>query len=116
VLIGLDNDGEEITSLVVLEADVPTPAPKEPKNVRKMGAWERAVMDHIQALGAGFTGAPMQELIEGIAAGVPTPEPGERDLRKQNVMRAIKSLAKGVDAPLLIENGYVSFGELLFPD
>ncbi len=116
VLLGLDNDGEEITSLVVLEADVPTPAPKEPKNVRKMGAWERAVMDHIQALGAGFTGAPMQELIEGIAAGVPTPEPGERDLRKQNVMRAIKSLAKGVDAPLLIENGYVSFGELLFPD
>lgn len=116
VLIGLDSDGEEITSLVVTEAEVPVPAPKEPKGVRKLGGWERAVMDHIQTLGVGFTGAPLQELIDGVAAGVPGPEGSERDLRKQNTLRAIKSLTKGLNAPLLLENGYVSFGELLFPD
>jgi hypothetical protein len=116
VLIGLDSDGEEITSLVVTEAEVPVPAPKEPKGVRKLGGWERAVMDHIQTLGVGFTGAPLQELIDGVAAGVPGPEGSERDLRKQNTLRAIKSLTKGLNAPLLLENGYVSFGELRFPD
>ena len=116
VLIGLDSDGEEITSLVVTEAEVPVAAPKEPKGVRKLGGWERAVMDHIQTLGAGFTGAPLQELIDGVAAGVPGPEGSERDLRKQNTLRAIKSLTKGLNAPLFLENGYVSFGELLFPD
>jgi len=116
VLLGLDNDGEEITSLVVTDAEAPAPKPKEPKTTRKMGVWERAVMDHIYALGPGFVGAPLTALVNSIVPDVPDPSNGERDMRAQNLRRAILSLTRGVDAPLMLENGFISFGEMPFPD
>lgn len=116
VLLGLDADGEEITSLVVTDADVPAPQPKQPKAARKMGAWERAVMDHIHTLGPGFTGATVSDLIDSALQDIPEPSNGERDLRRQNLRRAILSLTRGLDAPLVLENGVISFGDMPFPD
>ena len=60
---------------------------------------------------AAFTGMDIVALTEGVAADVPREEDGSRDLRKQNSLRAIKALAKGIDAPLIIENGFVVFGD-----
>ena len=111
VLIGLDSDGEEITSLIVADAEVPVPAPKAPKGVRKLGTWERAVMDHIHSLGAGFTGMDITALTEGVAADMPRAEDGSSAQHKVIALRAIKALAKGIDAPLIIENGFVVFGD-----
>lgn len=116
VLIGLDSDGEEITSLVVTDAEVPAPKPKEPKVTRKMTAWERAVMDHIHTLGPSFSGASLTDLIDSALRDIPDPSNGERDLRRQSLRKAILSLTRGRDAPLTLDNGFISFGDMPFPD
>jgi len=107
VIVDFDADGDEVTSLVVKEADLPIP---EPKVRRVLGAWEQVVMDHIQSLGLTFSGMELGALADAVAADAPPPEDGQRDLRRQNSLRAIRSLTKGIDAPLHIENGFVSFG------
>jgi hypothetical protein len=112
VLLGIDSDGEEITSLVVVESDPPAPPAPEPKVVRKIGAWERVVLDHLESLGTAFVEMPLSELIDQVVPLTPEPADGERDLRRQNIQRAIKSLSRGPDAPLLLENGVVMFGEM----
>ena len=111
VLIGIDNDGEEITSLVVTEADVPPPPSSSPKRLRKLGPWERAVMDHLHSLGPGFNGIDIEELALGVADDVPDDQ-SDLITRQRTAMRTIKMMGKGLGAPLLIENGYVFFGEL----
>lgn len=113
VLLGYDSDGDEITSLIVAESELPAapaPAPKDAPP-RRYGAWEQVVLDHIAALGAGFTGISLRDLVTGVMADVPAPAEGERDIRSQNIQRAIKSLARGSNAPLEIRNGFVTFGD-----
>jgi hypothetical protein len=40
---------------------------------------------------------------------MPAPEPGKRDVRKQDIQRALKSLVKGPEAPLVIDHGKIIF-------
>lgn len=68
-------------------------------------------MDHIHSLGAGFTGMDIVALTEGVAADMPKAEGGSSVRHKGNALRAILALAKGTDAPLIIENGFVVFGD-----
>lgn len=107
VLVGLDDDGDEVTSLVVVETDMP--APEAPVKKRKMGAWEQVVLDAIATLDAQVTQLPLPDLIDLVIDTVPEPDAGTRDLRRQNVSRAVRSLTKGDDAPLFIEHGTVQF-------
>lgn len=116
VMIGLDEDDEEITSLVVLDAEVPQPKSEEPLAPRrKMGIWETVVMDFIATL-PDVSGMMMDELVSGAVSQVPAPNAGERDFRAQNVRRAIASLGKGIEPPLLIAHGRVEFGAMVKND
>jgi hypothetical protein len=108
VVVAFDSDNEEVTSLVVVEADPPTRTPSG--QPRKLGAWEEAVMDYIASLGLSFSGLSMSDLLDGVRDSIPAPAPGERDVRRQNAMRAVRSLCKGHDAPLILENGFVTLG------
>jgi hypothetical protein len=112
VVVALDEDGEEVTSLVVIEAEMPKPSAEDPKEKRKLGIWERVILDVIAEIDKSVTSITVEELTERVASSVPPPAEGERDYRKQNVRRALVSLTKGAEAPLFIEHGRIQLGEI----
>jgi len=107
--VGVDDDGDTITSCVAVEAEMP-PAEIKSTNNRKYGRVETHVMEmiseHVDPLAPD---ADMDEIIRLCVDGMPKPEPGTRDVRRQHVQRALQSLCKGNDAPLAIEHGKVIF-------
>jgi hypothetical protein len=107
--VGIDSDGDVITSCVAVEADLP-PAEVKAKAVRKMGRVESHVMEmlgeHIDPLAPD---ADIDEVIRICVDGMPAPEPGTRDVRRQHVQRALQSLTKGNEPLLAIEHGKVIF-------
>jgi hypothetical protein len=64
------------------------------------------ISEHVDPLAPD---ADMEEVIRFCVDGMPKPEPGTRDVRKQHVQRALQSLCKGNDAPIAIEHGKVIF-------
>ncbi|MEI6282559.1 MAG: AAA family ATPase [Alphaproteobacteria bacterium] len=112
VMIGIDGDGEAIISPVVVETDAPVIEPKgapKPGAARKFGVWERVVLDYIATLGPDVSAMDTETLIKGALGTVDAPTDGSRDLRGKNIRRALTTLVKGKDAPLLITNGMVDF-------
>jgi len=111
VVIGLDSDGDEITSMVVTPTEAPAPQSKDEKGspARKFGVWERVVLDYIATLEPDVGGMETEALIKAAVATVAPPEEGHRDLRSKNIRRAMTTLIKGKDAPLSISNGFVDF-------
>ena len=110
--VGLDDDGEAITSCVAIEAELPKPdADDKPrKGVKKLGRVETHIMETIETSVDPFEAdMDLSALVQLCVDGMPEPEPGKRDVRRQDVQRAIRSLAKGAEAPLVISNGKVIF-------
>jgi hypothetical protein len=107
--VGVDDDGDTITSCVAVEAEMP-PAEIKSTNNRKYGRVESHIMEmigeHVDPLASD---ADMEEVIRFCVDGMPKPEPGTRDVRKQHVQRALQSMCKGNDAPIAIEHGKVIF-------
>lgn len=100
VVLGLDEDDEDITSCYVdhCEAQPKNRRKKEPKgSVQKIVV--RVVSDMLDLAGDGV---PQSDLIEGVMAQLPDPEAGKRDTRRQHTLRAIEEL---VGAGWLVKNG-----------
>lgn len=111
VLLGVDEDGDPVTSCVAVEAETPRPVEddKGRKNVQRYGNAERHVLEIIELDYAAETSAPFSVLVDKAAAALPAPEAGKRDQRKYTIQRAIQSLAKRKDGPLAVERGKVIF-------
>lgn len=97
--IGMDDDGDVITSCVVGEAPVPVvQAVGGPP--RKLGAVERVVAAVLAEFAvAQNAGIEAQAVIDQAAEQLDPPEGGKRDQRKSYARRALKSLCSGDDAP-----------------
>lgn len=108
VTLGVDDDGDEITSCVAVEAELIKPAPEDmakPKR-KPLGKWAEHVLETIQTFGLDVYEIPLTDLLDKAVDTWPAPEQGERDLRRQHMSRAIKTLAGLKDeAPFAIENG-----------
>lgn len=93
VTLGVDEDGDEITSCVVEHGEVVARAQRksEPK-----GNVQRMVMRAVQDL-AGIGGADVlaTDLIDTVVNQMVAPEHGKRDQRRSHVMRAIEALSAG---------------------
>lgn len=90
VVLGLDDDGDEITSLVVEHADGAGASVRKVARL-KLGEYERAVVDVVEELG-GLTGetVPLEDVI--VAAVARIPHDGGDDRRRDNVKRAATNL------------------------
>ncbi len=100
VTLGMDSDGDPITSCVLTETTVPTASA-----LRVMGPKETIVNAVIQEFAqAQFAGIEVSAVIAEAVKRLPAPEKGKRDTRKQHVRRAIASLCKGEDAPYMLED------------
>ena len=109
--LGVDEDGDLITSCVAIEADVPVPKveEKERKNVVRYGANERHVLEVIESEYADQTDASEALFVARCAELLPKPDAGKRDQRHFLMRRAVQSLVKRKDSPLALEHGRVIF-------
>lgn len=111
VELGLDRDGDPITSCVVIEADLPRADEKgERKGVKRRGRIENHILETMASFGSADV-VKLQELVDKAVADLPPPEAGTRDTRRQHVMRAITTLGKEKDGPLQVKDNIVIFFE-----
>ena len=108
--VGIDDDGDPITSCVAVEDELPPPAVKA-KPGRKLGRIESHIADILESDAIDPLAADMDlsDFVTLCADAMPAPETGKRDTRRQEVQRAIRSLSKGDDALLAVEHGKVIF-------
>lgn len=101
IAIGEDEDGDEVSSCVVVEAEVPTGRAV----AKKLGPWERLVVEVVTefAMG-GLAGIEVDAVLKEVAKRAPAVEEGKRDTRKQRARRALLGLCEGDDALYLLEN------------
>jgi hypothetical protein len=110
IVVGVDLDGDAITSCVAVEADVPSPVLVEVgTKAQRFGPKERHVLEIIESEYEGVERAPMAELFDKCLAAMTKPEAPKRDLRRRDLERAIQSLAKRKDTLIEIKNGHVIF-------
>lgn len=111
VLLGLDDDGDDITSCVAVEVEIrPAAATDDKKGVKRRGRLETHLLEVMTTYPADAI-VRAEELIQKACDMLPPPEQGKRDIRRQSVVRAIQQLSKEKDGPLRMENGIVIFYE-----
>ena len=99
VEIGLDADGDPITSCVVVEQDVAVA-----RVTRVLGPNEVTVNAVLQDFAkAQLAGIEVDAVVAEAVRRMPAPENGKRDLRKQYAKRALTSLLKDDNAPYFME-------------
>ena len=111
VLLGLDDDGDDITSCVAVEVEIrPAAATDDKKGVKRRGRLETHLLE-VMTLFPADAVIRAEDLIRKACDTLPPPEAGKRDIRRQSVVRAIQALSKEKDGPLRMENGIVIFYE-----
>ena len=108
VVVGVDEDGEAVTTCVVVDAEAPktaTPTNSD-KRVKRRGRLETHVLEMISTLGTRDT-VPLAELVTVCSDAMPEVPTDKRDTRRQSVTRAIQSLSREKDGPLRIEGNLV---------
>jgi hypothetical protein len=110
ILLGLDDDGDDITSCVAVEDDVRPATIDDRKGVKRRGRLETHVLE-VMTLFPADAVIRAEDLIRKACDTLPAPEAGKRDIRRQSVVRAIQALSKEKDGPLRMENGIVIFYE-----
>ena len=110
-VLEMDEDGDEVTSCVVEPAEW-TPMEKlvRGKMVRR-GRHARHVLEVMALLPKTVSSLPMERFVQECLAALPEPEQGERDSRRANIVRAIKSVAAEKDGPLTLVDNIVVFCE-----
>jgi hypothetical protein len=110
IVVGMDADGDPVTSCVAVEADVPVAVPQEigPK-AQRFGPKERHILEIIESEYEGVERAPLSELFDKCLAAMTKPEAPKRDLRRRDLERAFQSLTKRKEPPIEIKNGHVIF-------
>jgi hypothetical protein len=113
VPLGRDADGDEITSCVVVPADLPVTgleeAPSERVALKRFGRVAAHVLDMIELIDPSVQSMALEEFVSRCVDGMPTSEPGKRDTRRQHVLRAVNQLTKGEEAALSVKHGRVLF-------
>jgi hypothetical protein len=110
VALGFDRHGDDVTSCVALETDVPVREEADDKTSKALrGRIETHVLE-VMALFPDEGAVPVARFINKAVETLPPPEEGARDTRRQKVMRAIRSISaiKG-DVPLRLEGSSVVF-------
>ena len=111
VELGLDNDGDMITSCVAVEAELPVAKAedKPSRGVVRYGAHERHVLEVIETDYAAVEKVTEASFVARCAALLPVPDVGKRDQRVFLMRRAVQSLVKRKDGPIVLDQGCVVF-------
>jgi hypothetical protein len=103
VSLGFDEDGDEITSCVPVEAAVPT-ASRLASFGRKLGKWEQHIVAVLSEIAVGQTaGIEVTAVLDLAVEKEPKPDSG-RDTRRQHATRALNKLINEPDSPYFAED------------
>jgi AAA domain/Primase C terminal 2 (PriCT-2) len=105
VELGLDEDGDIITSCVAVPAAMPTGGfiPSA------MGSVERVVFDVVSEMAIGQnTGIEISAVLDEAIARMEPPDTGKRDTRKSKAKRALLNLSEGDTSPFFIEEDCIT--------
>lgn len=104
--IGMDEDGDVITSCTVRELDVGV---VKAQAARPMGVVESVVHAVVMEMAqAQSTGIEVDAVLKEASQRLPKPDDGKRDTRIQRARRALKFLSEGDNAPFFAEDGCLS--------
>ena len=110
VEVGIDYDGDIITSCVAVPAELQAKVEEERIGLKRRGRVENHVLEVMTLFGSDSIVSAI-ELIDRAVAALQPPEDGKRDTRRQSVTRAIQALSKEKDGPLRMEGGKIIFYE-----
>ena len=99
VQVGVDEDGDAITSCVVVPVEH-VPAAESTKGLKRRGRIESHVLEVVATLDPAMQTIRMPDLVKLAADLLPAPEDGKRDARRQHVARAIEALCKEKDGEI----------------
>lgn len=104
--LGVDEDGDPVTSCVVVEDDARKSDAQPAAKGKRRGRLENHLLEMLATFGARDT-VPLPEFIDAAIAALPAAEAGKRDTRRQNVVRAMQSLSREKDGPLKVVGNLV---------
>lgn len=110
--LGVDYDGDPVTSCVVIETDLPARKPDEDdrRGIKRRGRVENHILEVMTLFGSESV-VKAEELIVKAIETMPPPEDGKRDTRRQSIVRALNGLSREKDGPLKVEGGIIIFYE-----
>lgn len=110
VLVGLDADGDEVLSCVVIDAPVPV-VQEVGKGAlaRKLGDNEALIASVVSEFALAQTvGIEVASVLDEAVRKAPAVGEGKRDVRRQNLKRALLALCEGDHALYKLEDGCLS--------
>ncbi len=108
VQVGVDEDGDAVTSCVALPAETPQPVSKEDrKGIKRRGRIQNHVLEVMALIDPSQSSIRRDDLIKMAVDMLPEPDEGQRDTRRQHVARAIEDLSREKDGPLKLINNIV---------
>lgn len=109
IAVGVDADGDEITSCVVAEAPVPQVQVSQGKGrPAASGKWQTLVIEVVAEFGLSQSRMAVADVVAEALRRAPPVEDGKRDQRKKSISRALQELSTGDDAPYWIDtDGYL---------
>lgn len=111
VLLGMDEDGDDITSCIIAEAEiVKTGIEPGDGKAKRRGRHETHILEIMTTFGEQDS-VSLEELVERAIEAYTPPEEGERDTRRQSIVRAVRRLSAEKDGPLQVINNRVVFYE-----
>jgi hypothetical protein len=110
VEVGIDYDGDIVTSCVAVPAELPVKVEEERIGLKRRGRVENHVLEVMTLFGSDSIVSAI-DLIDRAVGALQPPEDGKRDTRRQSVTRAIQALSKEKDGPLRMEGGKIIFYE-----
>ena len=99
VQIGVDEDGDAVTSCVVLPVEF-VAKPETAKGLKRRGRVETHVLEVIATLDPAMQTIRLGDLVAKATDLLPPPDEGKRDTRRQHVARAIENLCKEKDGEI----------------
>ena len=111
--LGLDHEGDKITSCVVTYTDVQKSedAPGGAKGAKRRGKWQRHILEIVETLDPGVSRMPLAKFIELAVDAVPEEVRTAHPRYVEGISRAVRDVARERDAPLGIDNFTVVFYE-----
>ena len=111
VTVGRDEDGDDITSCVAIDAAVPLPPADDAPRAgsKRHTRYETHVLEMVETVDKTQPAISLEKFITLCSETLPDPGENERDTRRQNVKRAIDHLVKDKEAAISLQNGMVFF-------
>jgi hypothetical protein len=106
VPVGMDSDGDVITSCIVKEAPIPVASSASAKPLGPVEVVVNAVLQEMAQ--AQTVGIEVAAVIVEAAKRLPAPEDGKRDTRKQRAKRALDQLCHGDESPYWLDGPCIS--------